>query len=181
MNKKIFTIIMILSFSLIGCVSTKHVYYDEQGRKVIKEKSTQASFNETQSQAWVSYYKALENPPVIAKITDAQGNVISINSQLPPPKPEIRQHQNQYIKPIASVAKFVIGGYVVDSLLSDVINNTSNTIIENSGSGNVDMAKNSDVMSDRSDNSDNSDNSVDNTSDPVVVKQPEYNDPIIVK
>lgn len=95
---------------LMGCSSSKIVSYDAMGNKHIVTKSTEDTFHEQQAASWAGYYSAIKNPPVIATIQQVDGTVITINSQVPPPSPVIRQHKNQIIAPVTDVIKYGIIG-----------------------------------------------------------------------
>jgi hypothetical protein len=194
-------VIILMSLMLFSC-SSKTIEYNTLGKKKVTTKTSSDIFHEQQASAWKNYYEALENPPVIAVITPKDGPEIKIHSQVPPPVPVIRQHQNQYIKPVADVLKWTIGGVVIDRGLSAVVRGAGDTIVDNAGDGTVyvdrsdSIAKDSSASfststdsSDRADHSDNSvvdntDNSVvdshDKTAEPTIVTQPEYNEPIII-
>lgn len=179
--------LLLLSMCLvaIGC-SSKTIITDPSGYKTITTITDAAKFTEEQSKAWVAYYSVLSNPPVIATITQPDGNIIKINSQVPPPAPNIKQHQNQYINPIMGTLKTgvqVIGGGLV---VKEIVGAIQGTNISNIGSGSVDVDQSENITSKVStdgsiikENSDNpstitDDNSyIDNSiekADPIVVE-----------
>jgi uncharacterized protein YceK len=129
-------LIVFLVVFLLGC-SSKEVRYDTFGEKSIITKSSEDVYHDAQAQAWTEYYKALKNPMAIASIQQADGTIITINSQIPPPAPTIRQHENQYIKPVTDVMKWVVGGVVIDRGISAVVRGMGDTIVSNSGDGTV--------------------------------------------
>lgn len=45
--------------------------------------------------------------PVIAKITQPDGTVVDIHSQILPPAPNLKQHQNQVIEPVMGTLKLI--------------------------------------------------------------------------
>lgn len=191
-------ILILLCFGLVGC-SSKVVTWDTLGKKTVTTRTQEDIYHEQQAKAWAGYYEALNNPPVIARIQNTDGTVITISSQIPPPSPVIQQHENQYIKPVADIIKFGIGGVVIDRGLRSVVRSVGDVIVDNAGDGTVMVDKSDSIASDsvttvdtaadhsdnsnhsdnsdNSDNSDHSDNSYDETSDPVIVDPP---DPIIV-
>lgn len=171
---------------LTGC-SSKVVTWDSMGEKTVTTRTNEDLYHEAQAKAWVEYYKALQNTPVLAEIEQKDGSVLKIYSQAVPAMPKIYQHQNQYIKPVTDVLKWGIGGVVVDRGLRAIVKGTGDIITENSGDGTVYVDKSDSIASKTdasfstdTDSSDNSDNSLTNP-DPLVVEQPEYNDPIIVQ
>ena len=157
-----YLIILISIFMMVGC-SSKEIRYNTLGEKSIITKSSEDVYHDAQSKAWSGYYEALKNPPVIAQIHNTDGTVITINSQIPPPAPIIRQHENQYIKPIAEVAKWVVGGVVIDRGISAVVRGMGDTIVSNSGDGNVIVDK-SDSIAGKSSSSVDTTKTTDNTS-----------------
>ena len=175
---KIFASI-ICCLMLTGC-SSKVVTWDSMGEKTVTTRTNEDLYHEAQMNAWAGYYESLKNPPVIATIQQVDGTVLTINSQVPPPAPVIRQHKNQYIKPIADMVKWGIGGIVVDRGLRAIVKGAGDTIVDNAGDGTVYVDRSDSIagktdasFNTETDSSDNSDNSVVNP-DPVIV------DPVIV-
>ena len=183
-------VLLFLIFLLMSC-SSKTISYSPLGETTITSRTDEDIYHEAQAKAWSGYYKALENPPVIAKIQNPDGTVITISSQVPPPAPIIKQHENQYIKPIAEVLKWGIGGIVIDRGLQAIVKGAGDVIVDNAGNGTVVVDKSSPIGSrtttnmesdnaDKSSVTDQSDHSVDShdaVSEPTVVTQP---DPVIV-
>ena len=180
---------------LMGC-SSKIVSYDAMGNKHIVTKSTEDTFHEQQAVVWSGYYGAIKNPPVIATIQQVDGTVITINSQIPPPAPVIRQHKNQIIAPITDVIKYGIIGTAAYGIVRGVSGAAGDISVNNSGDGTVDIDKSDRIASesvnesatttDKSDNSAVSDPTVVNQPDPTIVYQPESTiitqpEPIIVE
>lgn len=99
------SIIAILAILLITGCSSKTIEYNALEKTKVTTRTNEDLYHEAQAAAWKEYYKALENPPVIAVITPKDGPEIKIHSQIMPPVPIIRQHQNQYIKPVTDVIK----------------------------------------------------------------------------
>lgn len=131
--------ITLLSFCLFQGCSSKIVAVDQLGNRTITTTTDAAKFTEEQSKAWTAYYSVLNNPPVIATITQSDGNVIKINSQIPPPAPNIKQYQNQYINPIMGTLKTgvqIIGGGLV---VKEIVGAMQGTNISNIGSGSVNV------------------------------------------
>jgi len=163
---------------LMGC-SSKIVSYDAMGNKHIITKSTEDTFHEQQATAWAGYYSAIKNPPVIATIQQVDGTVITINSQVPPPAPVIRQHKNQIIAPVTDVIKYGIIGTAAYGIVRGVAGAAGDISVNNSGDGTVVVDRSDRIASDSVDKSstttDKSDHSA--VSDPTVVNQP---DPTIV-
>ena len=167
---------------LMGC-SSKMVSYDGLGRKHIVTKATEDTFHEQQAVAWTGYYGAIKNPPVIATIRQIDGTVITINSQVPPPAPVIRQHKNQIIAPVTDVLKYGIIGTAAYGIVRGVAGAAGDISVNNSGDGTVDIDKSDRIASesvnesatttDKSDNSAVSDPTVVNQPDPTIVYQPE--------
>ena len=170
---------IICCLMLTGC-SSKVVTWDSMGEKTVTTRTNEDLYHEAQMNAWAGYYEALKNPPVIATIQQIDGTVLTINSQVPPPAPIIRQHKNQYIQPVADIIKWGIGGIVVDRGLRAIVKGAGDTIVDNAGDGTVYIDRSDSIASKtdasfntETDSSDNSDNSVVNP-DPVIV------DPVIV-
>ena len=167
---------------LIGC-SSKIISYDAMGNKHIVTKSTEDTFHEQQAAAWTGYYSAIKNPPVIATIQQVDGTVITINSQVPPPSPVIRQHKNQIIAPVADVLKYGVIGTTVYGLGRVVAGAAGDISVNNSGDGTAvvdrsdriasDSVDKSSTTTDKSDHSAVSDPTVVNQPDPTIVTQPE--------
>ena len=176
--------IILMCLMLTGC-SSKVVTWDSMGEKTVTTRTNEDIYHEQQSKAWAGYYAALQNPPVIATVTTPDGAVININSQVPPPAPIIQQHKNQYIKPIADIIKWGIGGIVVDRGLRAIVKGAGDTIVDNAGDGTVYVDR-SDSIASKTDASFNTetDSSVVNP-DPVIVNpevvRPEIVDPVIVE
>ena len=171
--------IILMCLMLTGC-SSKVVTWDSMGEKTVTTRTNEDLYHEAQMNAWAGYYEALKNPPVIATIQQIDGTVLTINSQVPPPAPIIRQHQNQYIKPIADIVKWGIGGIVVDRGLRAIVKGAGDTIVDNAGDGTVYVDRSDSIASKtdasfntETDSSDNADHSEVNP-DPVIV------DPVIV-
>ena len=171
---------------LMGC-SSKIVSYDAFGNKHIVTKSTEDTFHEQQAAAWTGYYNVIKNPPVIATIQQVDGTVITINSQVPPPAPVIRQHKNQIIAPVTDVIKYGIIGTAAYGIVRGVAGAAGDISVNNSGDGTAIVDRSDRIASDSVDKSstttDTSDNSA--VSDPTVVYQPEPTivnqpDPVIV-
>jgi hypothetical protein len=171
---------------LAGC-SSKIVSYDAMGNKHIVTKSTEDTFHEQQTAAWAGYYSAIKNPPVIATIQQVDGTIITINSQVPPPAPVIRQHKNQIIAPVTDVIKYGIIGTAAYGIVRGVAGASGDISVNNSGDGTVavdrsdriasDSVSESVTTTDKSDHSAVSDPTVVNQPDPTIVYQP---DPTIV-
>ena len=163
---------------LMGC-SSKIVSYDAMGNKHIVTKSTEDTFHEQQATAWAGYYSAIKNPPVIATIRQVDGTVITINSQVPPPSPVIRQHKNQIIAPVTDVIKYGIIGTAAYGIVRGVAGAAGDISVNNSGDGTAVVDRSDRIASDSVDKSstttDKSDHSA--VSDPTIVYQP---DPTIV-
>jgi len=196
-------ILACMALLFTGCIGNKIevTTYDKVGNKVVTKHTAESSFNASQAQAWEKYYDALKSPPVIATLTTPNNDVITINSQVPPPAPVIRQHRNQYIGPIADLGKFVAGGLFLDRIVSGVVKGMGDTNISNTGDGTVSYDMSESIASDNvtSDNGSvietGNDKSVTNINpdprvvvvdppeynDPVIIEQPEYNDPIIIE
>ena len=158
---------------LTGC-SSKIVRYDALGNKHIVTKSTEDTFHEQQAVAWTGYYGAIKNPPVIATIRQVDGTVITINSQVPPPAPVIRQHKNQIIAPVTDVIKYGIIGTAAYGIVRGVAGAAGDISVNNSGDGTAVVDRSDRIASDSVDKSstttDKSDHSA--VSDPTVVNQP---------
>lgn len=120
----------------VGC-SSKTVTMTATGDSQVVTVTDASKYSDAQSQAWSSYYKAVANPPVIAKITQLDGTVIDIHSQVPPPTPSIKQHKNQVIEPlermVSTGVKIIGGGLVV----KEIVDSMQGVSISNSGDGNV--------------------------------------------
>ena len=163
---------------LMGC-SSKIVSYDAMGNKHVVTKSTEDTFHEQQAAAWTGYYSAIKNPPVIATIQQVDGTVITINSQVPPPAPVIRQHKNQIIAPVTDVIKYGIIGTAAYGIVRGVAGAAGDISVNNSGDGTAVVDRSDRIASDSVDKSstttDKSDHSA--VSDPTIVTQPE---PVIV-
>ena len=167
---------------LMGC-SSKIVSYDAMGNKHIITKSTEDTFHEQQAWAWAGYYSAIKNPPVIATIQQVDGTVITINSQVPPPTPVIRQHKNQIIAPVTDVIKYGIIGTAAYGIVRGVAGAAGDISVNNSGDGTAvvdrsdriasDSVDKSSTTTDKSDHSAVSDPTVVNQPDPTIVTQPE--------
>ena len=167
---------------LIGC-SSKIISYDSMGNKHIVTKSTEDTFHEQQAAAWAGYYSAIKNPPVIATIQQVDGTIITINSQVPPPAPVIRQHKNQIIAPVTDVIKYGIIGTAAYGIVRGVTGAAGDISVNNSGDGTTvvdrsdriasDSVDKSSTTTDKSDNSAISDPTVVNQPDPTIVYQPE--------
>ena len=186
----------ILSITMmVGC-SSKTIRYDTKGNKHIITKSTENTFYEQQADAWVGYYGAIKNPPVIATIRQVDGTVITINSQVPPPAPVIRQHRNQIIEPVTKVLSYGVMGLTAYSIVRGVAGAAGDISVNNSGDGTVavdnsdriasDSVNESATTTDKSDNSAVSEPTVINQPDPTIVYQPEPTivtqpDPVIVE
>ena len=172
---------------LMGC-SSKIVSYDALGNKHIVTKSTEDTFHEQQAAAWSGYYGAIKNPPVIATIQQVDGTVITINSQVPPPAPVIRQHKNQIIAPVTDVIKYGIIGTAAYGIIRGVAGAAGDISVNNSGDGTAtvdrsdriasDSVNESTTTTDKSDNSAVSDPTIVTQPDPVIVTQP---DPVIIE
>jgi hypothetical protein len=195
-----YLIVLLALVMFTGC-SSKEIRYNTLGEKSIITKSSEDVYHDAQSKAWSGYYEALKNPPIIASIQNTDGTIITINSQLPPPAPIIRQHENQYIKPVTEVMKWAIGGVVIDRGISAVVRGMGDTVVSNSGDGNVVVDRSDSIAgkssttidtkksTDNSDGSmiDNTDNSLINPDPTVVVVDPpetvivEQPSPIIVE
>jgi len=182
---------IVACFLITGC-SSKVVSWNTVGEKTVTTRTNEDLYHEAQAEAWAGYFEALKNPPVIATIQQTDGTVLTINSQIPPPAPVIRQHQNQYIKPVADMVKWAIGGVVLDRGIRAVVKGAGDTIVDNAGDGTVYVDRSDSIASESNaslqtdtDSSDNSDNSSTNPDpvvvDPVIVERPEYNDPVIVQ
>ena len=171
----------------MGC-SSKIVSYDALGNKHIVTKSTEDTFHEQQADAWTDYYNAIKNPPVIATIQQIDGTVITINSQVPPPAPVIRQHKNQIIAPVTDVIKYGIIGTAAYGIVRGVAGAAGDISVNNSGDGTAtvdrsdriasDSVNESTTTTDKSDNSAVSDPTIVTQPDPVIVTQP---DPVIIE
>lgn len=163
---------------LMGC-SSKIVSYDALGNKHIVTKATEDTFHEQQAVAWTGYYGAIKNPPVIATIRQVDGTVITINSQVPPPSPVIRQHKNQIIAPVTDVIKWGVIGTAAYGIVHGIAGAAGDISVNNSGDGTATVDRSDRIASDSVDKSstttDKSDHSA--VSDPTVVNQP---DPTIV-
>ena len=163
---------------LVGCGS-KIVSYDAMGNKHIVTKSTEDTFHEQQAATWAGYYSTIKNPPVIATIQQSDGTLITINSQVPPSAPVIRQHKNQIIAPVTDVIKYGIIGSAAYGIVRGVAGAAGDISVNNSGDGTVAVDNSDRIASDSVNESatttDKSDHSA--VSDPTVIKQP---DPTIV-
>lgn len=183
--KKIVLFSFILSLIIMGC-SSKVVTVTPAGDKQIATVTDASKFSDTQTTVWAAYYAAVANPPVIAKITQPDGTIVDIHSQVPPPTPDIKQHQNQIIQPLermVSTGVKIIGGGLV---LREVVDAMQGVNINNSGSGSItyDQSETVDVAtttiedSTVKDNSDNpttvtEDNHIENAEPEVVVVEKE--------
>jgi hypothetical protein len=180
---------------LAGC-SSKIISYDAMGNKHIVTKSTEDTFHEQQATAWTGYYSAIKNPPVIATIRQVDGTVITINSQVPPPSPVIRQHKNQIIAPVTDVIKYGIIGTAAYGIVRGVAGAAGDISVNNSGDGTATVDRSDRIASesvnesttttDKSDNSAVSDPTIVTQPEPTIVTQPEpvivtQPDPIIVE
>jgi uncharacterized protein YceK len=182
--KRLAILLAIVALVFTGC-SSKTVTWNTMGQKSVTTKTAEDSFHEQQSIAWAGYYEALKNPPVIATIQQIDGTVLTINSQIPPPAPVIRQHQNQIIGPVVDVLKYGIVGTAAYGITRGIVRGAGDVNVTNSGDGTV--------ITDRSDNiasksstdlitsTDRSDHSA--VADPTIVTQPEPTivDPVIVE
>ena len=134
MYKKI--LVVIFGFCLVSC-SSKTITYSPIGEKNVTTVTDAARFSDAQTQALIAYYAACANPPVIAKITQPDGTVVDIHSQILPPAPNLKQHQNQVIEPVMGTLKTGIqiigGGYMA----KEIIGAMQGVSINNSGAGNV--------------------------------------------
>ena len=172
---------------LMGC-SSKIVSYDALGNKHMVTKSTEDTFHEQQAAAWAGYYSAIKKPPVIATIQQIDGTVITINSQVPPPAPVIRQHKNQIIAPVADVLKYGIIGTAAYGIVRGVAGAAGDISVNNSGDGTATVDRSDRIASesvnesvtttDKSDNSAVSEPTIVYQPEPVIVPQP---DPVIVE
>lgn len=191
--KYISAILAIMFF--VGC-SSKIISYDAIGNKHIVTKSNEDTFHEQQASAWAGYYSAIKNPPVIATIQQVDGTVITINSQVPPPAPVIRQHRNQIVEPVTDVIKYGIIGTAAYGIVRGVAGAAGDISVNNSGDGTVavdnsdriasDSVNESATTTDKSDNSAVSEPTVINQPDQTIVYQPEPTivtqpDPVIVE
>ena len=134
MYKKI--LVVIFGFCLVSC-SSKTITYSPIGEKNVITVTDAARFSDAQKVALIAYYEACANPPVIAKITQPDGTVVDIHSQILPPAPNLKQHQNQVIEPVMGTLKTGIqiigGGYMA----KEIIGAMQGVSINNSGAGNV--------------------------------------------
>jgi hypothetical protein len=189
-------VLAIIGLVFMGC-SSKQVTYDPMGRKQVITKTSEDTYHEQQAAAWAGYYEALKNPPVIATIQQIDGTILTINSQIPPPAPVIRQHKNQIIGPVVDVLKYGIIGTAAYGITRGIVRGAGDVNVANSGDGTVITDRSDNIASksstdlttntDRSDRSmiDNTDNSVidshDQTATPTIVTQPEPRIEIIEK
>jgi len=179
MKKLIF---IILACTLIASCSSKTVTYSALGKKEVSTKTDAAAFSEAQATAYVGYYKAINSPPVLATITHADGSVITINSPIRPPAPMVKQHENQYIKPMMSTLKTgitIIGG---GHYINEALDTMQGINITNTGKGSVVVDKSETIDTEvnhaedgstfsqgsGNDSSDQSDNHIENA-DPTIV------------
>jgi hypothetical protein len=179
-------LITILAIAMLTGCSSKTITYDSMGEKTIKTIRSEDQYHQAQRDAWTEYY--LSYPVKLADIAHPDGTVTTIYNQVPPPAPAIRQHQNQYIKPVADIAKWVVGGVVLDRGIRAVVNGAGDTIVDNAGDGTVYVDRSDMIAGEKSasfDTQTETDNSQTNPApvvvDPVVVEQPEYNEPVIVQ
>lgn len=174
----LFSIIVVLIVA--GC-SSKTVTLTPTGDRQVTTVTDASKYSDAQAQAWQSYYSAAAHPPVIAKITQPDGTIVDIHSQVPPPVPDIKQHKNQVIEPIERMistgVKIIGGGLVV----REIVDSMQGVNINNSGPGSVIYDRSEKVAVDTTtvdgstikENSDNAetvteDNHIDKA-DPIVV------------
>jgi len=168
--------LLLMSIFLIGC-SSKTINYDSFGQKSIQTKTDASSFSDAQAAAYIEYYRALSNPPVIATIPQTDGSIIKIHNQVPPPLPIIRQHENQWVEPVTGLFKTGIqvvgGGWAA----KEIVGALEGTTINSSGSGNIsiDRSDNLDIVEASGggivkESSDN-DNSIVENADPTIVEK----------
>lgn len=186
--KKILAVLVLAIVALVfaGC-SSKTVSYDPLGNKTITTKTSEDTYHEQQAAAWAGYYEALKNPPVIATIQQVDGTVLTINSQIPPPAPTIRQHQNQVVGPVVDVLKYGIIGTAAYGITRGIVRGAGDVNVTNSGDGTVITDRSDNIASksstdlttstDRSDHSAVADPTIVPAPDPVIIPAP---DPVIV-
>ena len=177
--------IAILSLVMLAGCSSKTVTWNDLGQKQVTTKTAEDTYHEMQSAAWAGYYEALKNPPIIATIQQTDGTILTINSQIPPPAPSIRQHKNQIVGPVVDVIKYGIIGTAAYGITRGIIRGAGDVSVTNSGDGTVITDRSDSIAGESSTqlstNTDRSDRStVDNhsqTADPTIVEQPP---PIVV-
>lgn len=178
--RKIIIAVMALVIIAAGC-SSKTVTFTPTGSRQVVTVTDSSKYSDAQARAWGKYYNAVANPPVIATITQPDGTVVFINSQTPPPTPDIKQHRNQIIEPVermVSIGVKVVGGGLI---IREIVDAMQGTNITNSGAGTVTVDNSEDVavetttldegsVINKDSNNDESDNHVDNA-DPVIVEK----------
>jgi hypothetical protein len=194
--KHLILTLAIIPIVFMGC-SSKQITWDAYGNRTITTKTSEDTYHEQQAAAWAGYFEALKNPPVIATIQQTDGTILTINSQIPPPVPTIRQHKNQIIGPMADMVKWGIGGTVAYGITRGIIRGSGDVNVANSGDGTVITDRSDNIASksntelstdtdrstvDSSDNSDRSDRStVDNTDNSVIDSHDQTATPTVVE
>jgi len=207
--KKSILFILLVSFiglSLSGCMASKSKITTTYPNGVVVEEelTDDASFNKLQTDVIASHSALIKEPPVIASFTVPGGTTVNIHSQNTPAYPIIKQRSNAYVESLKTIVNstplaIVAGGWTAKQVLQnsqgDVYASDNAQVTTTSNSNNpTDIRKaDGDISEDHSDNSmndsnntpDYSDNSIkdsyNQTADPTIVEQPEYNDPVIVR
>ena len=207
MKKTMIVLMVFLVFSFLGfgcAAKSKITTTYNNGDVVVEELTDEASYNQAQQGAFASHAALVKEPPVIATFQTTNGETIKIHSQNIPAYPIVRQRKNQIVEGLDKIvnsapAAIAAGGFAGKQLLKaatgDVNASGGSTVSTTSNSNNATDISNADGSIDRSntednssvindDHSDRSDNSQvdshDQTADPTVVTQPDYNDPVLV-
>jgi hypothetical protein len=171
--KKVFYVLLssIVLISLVSCAKKVQIYDAET--KEVTEVDAKAYYYMQQAKAYDAYIDALKNPADIATVTDPKtGSVISIKNQVPPPMPSIKQHENQWIRPVMgffdNLAKYGFYGFGLKTV-ADAFKDSNGTEVVNSGAGSVTVTSSEGQLNQSSgwvdDNSDSSDNRADYNND----------------
>lgn len=161
-------LMLIISFSALGCSDKKITIYDEKTKQTTTM-DAESFYYIQQVKRYEAYLDSRANPGEIASITDpTTGHVISIKNQTAPPLVDVKQHKNQWVGPVMgffdNLAKYGFYGFSVKTI-ADIFEDNDSVNITNSGSGSITNTRSEGHLNQNSgwvdDNSNNSDNRTD--------------------
>lgn len=163
---------------LTGCMGTENYY------------KSQIAYYNAQAEANRAYIEAMNKRQPLAEMVAPDGTRFVVNQTGSMTVPMIRATQNPIVEglktvmnstPLAIVAGGWTAGEVLKHATGDINASGGSNVTSTSNSHNSTDLRNADgnVSEDNSNNSTN--DSYNQTADPTIVEQPEYNDPIVLK
>lgn len=184
-------IAIMAALMLTGCMGTDKYY------------EAQINYYKAQTAALAAYNFAQNNRQPLAEMTTPDGSAkFTVYQSQPLPPPVVKTTRNPIVESLKTVVNstplaIVAGGWTAKELIKnatgDITASDNASVSTTSNSHNPATIRNADGditedlsdNSNHSDNSNNSDNSVidshDQTAEPTIVTQPEYNDPVVLR